>query len=75
MAVPKILVIPGSLRTGSHNGRLAAIATKELALLDAEVTRISLEDYALPLFDADGAGLRRAPCGKGGDRRGIASLR
>lgn len=55
MAVPKILVIPGSLRTGSHNGRLAAIATKELALLDAEVTRISLEDYALPLFDADRA--------------------
>jgi chromate reductase, NAD(P)H dehydrogenase (quinone) len=50
---PKILVIPGSLRTGSHNARLAALAAKELALLEAEVTRISLEDYALPLFDAD----------------------
>ena len=53
MSAPKILVIPGSLRTGSHNGRLAALAAKELALLDAEVTRISLEDYELPLFDAD----------------------
>jgi chromate reductase, NAD(P)H dehydrogenase (quinone) len=51
--MPKILVIPGSLRTGSHNARLAALATKELALAEAEVTRISLQDYALPLFDAD----------------------
>ena len=53
MPVPKILVLPGSLRNGSHNVRLAALATKELALLDAEVSRISLEDYELPLFDAD----------------------
>ena len=42
MLTPKILVIPGSLRTGSHNARLAALAAKELALADAEVTRISL---------------------------------
>ena len=53
MTTPKILVIPGSLRTGSHNARLAALAAKELALAEAEVTRISLEDYPLPLFDAD----------------------
>jgi NAD(P)H-dependent FMN reductase len=53
MRAPKILVIPGSLRTGSANARLAALAAKELALAEAEVTRISLEDYALPLFDAD----------------------
>jgi NAD(P)H-dependent FMN reductase len=53
MSAAKILVIPGSLRSGSHNARLAALAAKELALLDAEVTRISLEDYELPLFDAD----------------------
>src|ERR1700733_14129380 len=51
--MPKILVIPGSLRTGSHNARLAALAAKELALAEAEVTRISLADYPLPLFDAD----------------------
>jgi chromate reductase len=53
MPIPKILVIPGSLRAGSHNARLAALMTKELALLEAEVTRISLADYPLPLFDAD----------------------
>ena len=53
MTAPKILIIPGSLRTGSHNVRLAALAAKELALAEAEVTRISLEDYPLPLFDAD----------------------
>lgn len=53
MSIAKILVIPGSLRTGSHNMRLAALATKELALAGAEVTRISLEDYVLPLFDPD----------------------
>jgi chromate reductase, NAD(P)H dehydrogenase (quinone) len=53
MAAPKILVIPGSLRTGSQNTRLAALAAKELVLAEAEVTRISLEDYPLPLFDGD----------------------
>src|ERR1700720_2325524 len=51
--MPKILVIPGTLRTGSHNARLAALAPKELAVAEAEVTRISLADYPLPLFDAD----------------------
>jgi NAD(P)H-dependent FMN reductase len=53
MAAPKILVIPGSLRIASYNGKLAALAAKELALADADVTRISLEDYPLPLFDAE----------------------
>ena len=53
MPGPKILVIPGSLRSSSHNGRLAALAAKELALADADVTRISLVDYPLPLFDAE----------------------
>src|SRR5580704_12947584 len=53
MAVPKILVIPGSLRTGSSNARLAALAAKEFVLAEAEVTSISLEDYVLPLFDGD----------------------
>jgi chromate reductase, NAD(P)H dehydrogenase (quinone) len=53
MPVPKILVIPGSLRADSHNSRLAALAAKELALAEAEVTRISLIDYPLPLFDAE----------------------
>jgi len=53
MSSPKILVIPGSLRSRSYNAQLAALATKELALADADVTRISLADYPLPLYDAD----------------------
>ena len=55
MAVPKILVIPGSLHAKSHNVRLAALVTKELTLADADVTRISLADYPLPIYDADTA--------------------
>lgn len=53
MAALKILVIPGSLRTGSFNARLAAAAVKELALLDVDVTLISLADYPLPIYDGD----------------------
>ena len=53
MPSPKILVLAGSLRTGSHNARLAALAAKELTLLDVDVTRISLQDYPLPIYDAD----------------------
>jgi NAD(P)H-dependent FMN reductase len=53
MAAPKILVLSGSTRIGSHNVRLAALAAKELTLLDADVTRISLADYPLPIYDAD----------------------
>src|SRR5271165_2447072 len=53
MRRPKILVFAGSIRTGSFNGRLAALAAKELALLAADVTHISLADYPLPLYDGD----------------------
>ena len=53
MANPRILVLAGSLRAKSHNVRLAALASRELTLTDAEVTRISLADYPLPLYDAD----------------------
>ena len=53
MANPKILVLPGSNRTGSHNVKLAALAAKELTLNDADVTRMSLLDYELPIYDAD----------------------
>ena len=61
MPVPKILVFAGSIRTGSHNARLAALAAKELALTGADVTRISLDDYPLPIYDGDDeAQFRRA---------------
>jgi NAD(P)H-dependent FMN reductase len=53
MPALKILVIPGSLRTGSLNARLAAAAVKELALLDVDVTLISLADFPLPIYDGD----------------------
>jgi len=53
MSALKILVIPGSLRTGSHNARLAATAEHELAQAGAEVTRISLADFPLPIYDGD----------------------
>jgi chromate reductase len=53
MSALKILVIPGSLRTGSHNARLAATAARELAQAGAEVTRISLGDFPLPIYDGD----------------------
>src|ERR1700687_889850 len=53
MSALKILVIPGSLRTGSLNARLAATAAYELAQADVEVTRISLGDFPLPIYDGD----------------------
>ena len=53
MSALKILVIPGSLRSGSHNAKLAAAAAHEFALAGAEVTRISLGDFPLPIYDGD----------------------
>src|SRR3954465_10654214 len=61
MAAPKILVIAGSLRHESYNVRLAALATKELMQADADVTRISLADYPLPIYDADLASEKGSP--------------
>jgi NAD(P)H-dependent FMN reductase len=53
MSALKILVIPGSLRTGSLNARLAAAAAYEFAQAGAEVTCISLADFPLPIYDGD----------------------
>ena len=53
MSALKILVIPGSLRSGSLNARLAAVAAREIAQAGAEVTRISLADFPLPIYDGD----------------------
>lgn len=61
MIAPKILVVPGSLRSHAADVQLAALATKELALIEAEVTRISLADYAMPLYDAEGEALAGPP--------------
>lgn len=53
MIVPKILVLAGSLRAGSFNSRLAALAVKQFALAGADVSRLSLVDYPLPVYDPD----------------------
>jgi NAD(P)H-dependent FMN reductase len=53
MSALKILVIPGSLRTGSLNARLAAAAAYQFTQAGAEVTRISLGDFPLPIYDGD----------------------
>jgi NAD(P)H-dependent FMN reductase len=53
MAAAKILVFAGSIRTGSFNARLAALAAKELTLADADVTHISLADFPMPLYDGN----------------------
>ena len=53
MSALKILVIPGSLRTGSLNARLAAAAVYQFAQAGAEVTRLSLGDFPLPIYDGD----------------------
>ena len=53
MAALKILVIPGSLRTGSLNAKLAATIAVELAQAGADITRVSLADFPLPIYDGD----------------------
>jgi NAD(P)H-dependent FMN reductase len=53
MSALKILVIPGSLRTGSLNAKLAAAAAQEFVRAGVEVTRISLGDFPLPIYDGD----------------------
>jgi chromate reductase, NAD(P)H dehydrogenase (quinone) len=53
MQTPKILVFAGSVRSGSYNARLAALAAKELTQAEADVTLISLADYPMPLYDGN----------------------
>lgn len=52
MAV-KILVFAGSTRSGAYSGKVADCAHKELAVQGADVTRISLVDYPLPIMNED----------------------
>jgi chromate reductase, NAD(P)H dehydrogenase (quinone) len=53
MAALKILVIPGSLRTGSLNAKLAAVVAHQFAQAGVDVTRLSLADFPLPIYDGD----------------------
>ena len=53
MPAPKILVFAGSIRTGSMNAQLAALAAKEFTLAGGDTTHISLLDYPMPIYDGD----------------------
>jgi NAD(P)H-dependent FMN reductase len=51
--MPKILVLAGSVRSGSINQRLADAYAAELANHECQVTRLLLSDYLLPIVDED----------------------
>lgn len=53
MAAPKILVFAGSVRTGSINEKVVVAMSAALTGAGAEVSRISLKDYELPLYNGD----------------------
>jgi chromate reductase, NAD(P)H dehydrogenase (quinone) len=53
MSALKILIIPGSTRSGSRNVRLAAAAADHFAQAGVDATRISLSDFPLPMYDGD----------------------
>ena len=53
MPTPKILAFAGSLRAGSFNKKLAALAAGAARVAGAEVTVVDLRELALPLFDQD----------------------
>ncbi|MBV2142087.1 NAD(P)H-dependent oxidoreductase [Falsochrobactrum sp. TDYN1] len=48
-----ILVFAGSIRKGAYSGHMADAASKELVSQGAEVTRITLADFPLPIMDED----------------------
>jgi NAD(P)H-dependent FMN reductase len=53
MKTPKILVLAGSTRTGSHNRLLARDAAESLRNAGLEAIFADLRDYPMPLYDGD----------------------
>lgn len=50
---PQLLALAGSLREDSLNRKLMQVLADAAETAGAEVTRIDLRDYALPLYDGD----------------------
>lgn len=50
---PKLLAFAGSTRTGSFNKKLIRVAADAARSAGAEVTRIDLRDFPMPLYDGD----------------------
>jgi len=50
---PKVLAFAGSLREGSFNKKLVAVAAEGARAAGGEVTRIDLKGYPLPIYDGD----------------------
>lgn len=48
-----VLIIPGSVRLGSYNRKLAGEAMRLISVTDAVVSRVDLSDYPLPIYDGD----------------------
>lgn len=53
MAEARILALAGSLRSGSFNKRLLAVAASAASDAGASVTTVDLRDFPLPVFDED----------------------
>jgi chromate reductase len=49
----RVLVFSGSARKGSLNQRLADVAARVIGEAGGAVTRLSLRDYPLPIYDGD----------------------
>lgn len=53
MSMPKILVFAGSIRTGSYNEKLAVQVARAVTDAGGSVTKISLADYPMPIYNGD----------------------
>ncbi len=50
---PRILAFAGSLRAGSYNRKILALAADGARAAGADVTRVDLRDFPLPVYDGD----------------------
>lgn len=53
MSAPKVLALAGSLRAGSYNRKLLAVASALARKAGAEVATVDLKELALPVYNGD----------------------